>query len=131
PPPSHASAPVSDSPGTGYSFAQLWPEAERAAVRQVERELARGAWSEAVQACDTVVARSLASAANLAGGAVESPRDPALVAQLLGLPGPDYLRFRRCVRLARGGGPIGSTDALAAYHFVLDVGRARRAVDAP
>jgi len=131
PPPSHAPAPASDSPATGYSFAQLWPEAERAAVRQVEKELARGAWSEAVQACDTVVARSLASAANLAGGAIESPRDPALVAQLLGLDGPDYLRFRRCVRLARGGGPIESIDALAAYHFVLDVGRARRAVDAP
>ena len=131
PPPSHAPAPASDAPGAGYSFAQLWPEAERAAVRQVEKELARGAWSEAVQACDTVVARSLASAANLAGGAVESPRDPALVAQLLGLAGPDYLRFRRCVRLARGGGPIDSTDALAAYHFVLDVGRARRAVGAP
>ena len=124
-----SSVPASDPP-LGFSFAPLWPEAERAAVRYVEKELARGAWSEAVEACDLVVARSLASAASLAGGAMESPRDPALVAQLLGLDGPDYLRFRRRVRLARSGGAIESADALAAYHFVLDVGRARHAVDA-
>ena len=128
-PPPPVSESRSDAP-TGFSFAPLWPEAERAAVRQVEKELARGAWSEAVQACDMVVARSLASAASLAGGAMESPRDPALVAQLLGLDGPDYLRFRRRVRLARSGATIEAADALAAYHFVLDVGRARHAVDA-
>lgn len=113
----------------GVSFAALWPEGERADVRAAETELVRGSWGPAVLRCDVVVARTLAAAASLAGGAAEAPRDPALVAVLLGIDGPAYLRFRQLVRAARSLRPIQEDQALGAYHFALDVRRARMAME--
>jgi signal recognition particle receptor subunit beta len=118
----------SEPGGRGVSFVTLWPESERADVRAVEAELARGSWGAAVLRCDVVVARTLAAAASLAGGAAEAPRDPGLVAVLLGIEGPAYLRFRQLVRAARSLLPLDEADALRAYHFTLDVRRARAAL---
>ncbi len=114
----------------GVSFANLWPEGERADVRAAETELVRGSWGPAILRCDVVVARTLAAAASLAGGAAEAPRDPAVVAMLLGIDGPAYLRFRQLVRAARSLRPVAEEEALGAYHFALDVRRARMQLEA-
>lgn len=138
--PPASSAPVSSSPissavpdtdvsvARGFSFAELWPEAERADARHVELDIARGGYGQAILRTERLVARSLAAAASLAGGAAEAPRDPALVLSLLGIPGPAYLRYRLLVRAARELGPVTVEDALAAYHFALDVRRSRLAL---
>jgi hypothetical protein len=77
---------------------------------------------------DQLVARSLASGAALVGSAHDAPRDPALVALLLGIEPRRYLKFRGLVREARGGTLIAHESALAAYAFVLDLRRALREV---
>ncbi len=122
-------APPSASPAAGgLSFAEMWPEDERHAVRRVEAELAAGDWGGAVLACDLLVARVLASGASLAG-TVEAPRDPAVVAMLLGLPGPRYLAFRTTVRAARRKEEVGARAAIDAYLFALEARRARMDVE--
>ncbi len=106
----------------------MWPEDERGAVRRVEALLAAGDVQSAVLACDLLVARVLASGAALAG-AVEAPRDPGVVAMLLGLPGPRYLAFRAVVRAARRKEEVTAQDAMEAYLFALEARRARIDVD--
>jgi len=110
------------------SFAELWPEDERHAVRRAEASLAAGDWGGAVLACDLLVARVLASGASLAG-TVEAPRDPAVVAMLLGLAGPRYLSFRTTVRSARRREEVGARGAIDAYLFALEARRARMDVE--
>lgn len=77
-----------------------------------------------VLACDVVVMRLLASAAGLVG-TLDAPRDPAVVALLLGLDGPRYLAFRTLVRAARHREPVTMRDALEAFAFTLEMRRAR------
>ncbi len=110
------------------SFADMWPEDERNAVRRAESLLGAGDWTNAVLACDLLVARVLASGASIAG-TVEAPRDPAVVVVLLGLSGPRYLAFRTTVRAARRKEPIAAHAARDAYLFALEARRARLAID--
>ena len=88
--------------GAGLSFAELWPETDRALVHNVEAALASGRHAEAIELCDALLARILASAASLFGTS-DAPRDPATLPLLLGLDGRRYLGFRSIVRASRGG----------------------------
>jgi hypothetical protein len=131
PSPSSSELPLTASPppvSGVLSFAELWPEDERHAVRHAEASLAAGDWSGAVLACDLLVARVLASGASLAG-TVEAPRDPAVVAMLLGLSGPRYLSFRTTVRAARRREEVGARGAIDAYLFAVEARRARMDVE--
>jgi signal recognition particle receptor subunit beta len=115
---------VTPPPAAYFSLSELWPEAEQIAVRRAESLLhARDAQS-AVLACDLLVTRILASAAGLAG-TMDAPRDPGLVAMLLGLDGRRYLEFRSIVRAARARQEIDLRDAYECYLFTLEARRAR------
>lgn len=115
-------------PSGSLSFAELWPEDERNAVRHAEASLAAGDFVGAVLACDVLVARVLASGASLAG-AQEAPRDPAVVVVLLGLEGPRYLAFRSAVRAARNRDALDSRTAMECFLFALEARRARSAIE--
>lgn len=107
-----------------FSFAELWPDADRDAVLKVEGLLAARDGAGAVLACDALLTRLLASAAGLLGAA-DAPRDPAVVTLLLGLEGPRYFAFRSLVRAARNREPVDMKDALDGFSFVLEARRAR------
>jgi mutual gliding-motility protein MglA len=113
------------SPGM-FSFAQLFSGAEQGVVRVVESALALGDPAAAITAMDQLVARALASGAALVGSSHDAPRDPALVALLLGVEPRRYLKFRSLVREARAGTLLSIEAGLAAYAFVLDLRRALR-----
>jgi signal recognition particle receptor subunit beta len=99
-----------------FTLAELWPEGERESVREAEAAIVGRRYARAVELCDALVARVLASAAGLFGSA-EAPRDPATLPLLLGLDGRQYLGFRALVREARGGHPIDPKRALEAMTF--------------
>lgn len=107
-----------------FSLAELFPEADRERVRQAEAMIAMRDAVNAVLACDVLVTRVLASAA-AAVGTLDAPRDPALVATLLGLDGKRYLAFRALVRAARHREPVSVVDALDAFAFAVEARRAR------
>jgi signal recognition particle receptor subunit beta len=100
----------------GFSLAELWPETERAAVREAETAIANRRYARAVELCDVLVTRVLASAAGIFGAA-DAPRDPAAIPMLLGLEGRRYLAFRALVREARSGVPVEPRRALEAMTF--------------
>ena len=108
----------------GFSFAELWADAEQDTVRDVEAAIAAQENARAVELCEALVARVLASAAGLFG-TTEAPRDPAMIAILLGLNGTRYLAFRATVREARAGTALTSRETLAAYAFAIDARLAR------
>ncbi len=113
------------SPGEKmFSMADLWPESDRESVRQAEAMMAAKDAVNAVLACDVLVTRVLASAAGLVG-TLDAPRDPAVVALLLGLDGARYLHFRTSVRAARHREPITMKDAFEGFTFALEARRAR------
>jgi signal recognition particle receptor subunit beta len=138
PPPPSSMAPTSSPPPLSappasaqlphvegvFSLASLWPEPEQNAVRRAEVLLAARDWHGAVLACDVLVTRVLASAAGL-GGSLDAPRDPALVALLLGLDGRRYLEFRSMVRAARTQRALDLRAAYECLLFALEAGRAR------
>jgi signal recognition particle receptor subunit beta len=126
-PPDAPAAPVATvaAPGT-LSFASLFSGPEQGVVRVAESALALGDPAAALAAMDQLVARALASGAALVGSSHDVPRDPALVALLLGIEPRRYLKFRSLVREARAGTLISVDAALAAYAFVLDLRRALR-----
>jgi mutual gliding-motility protein MglA len=126
PRPSRPPPPAAPHVAGALSFAPLFPNAEKGVVSVVENALALGDPSAAITAMDQLVARALASGAALAGSAHDAPRDPALVALLLGIEPRRYLKFRTLVREARAGTLISAEAALAAYAFVLDLRRALR-----
>jgi hypothetical protein len=95
-------------------------------VRVVESALSLGDPAAALTAMDQLVTRALASGAALVGSAHDAPRDPALVALLLGVEPRRYLKFRGLVRQARAGTLISVEAGFWAYAFVLDVRRALR-----
>lgn len=107
-------------PSPGLSFARLFPEGERESVAAVEAMLTAADWGEAVLAADLLVARLLAQAGAMTA-AHDAPRDPALVALLLGLPGERYLSFRAAVRAARHREPVVASSALQAYLVALEL----------
>jgi hypothetical protein len=101
---------------TTFTVADLWPDVERDAVREVEMAISGRRYARAIELCDTLVARSLASAAGLLGSA-EAPRDAATVPLLLGLDGRQYMAFRALVREARSGGSVDARCAVEALVF--------------
>jgi signal recognition particle receptor subunit beta len=124
-PPEAPLPPPALAPGT-FSFAPLFSGAEQGVVRVVESALALGDPAAAITAMDQLVARALASGAALVGSSHDAPRDPALVALLLGVEPRRYLKFRSLVREARAGTLLSVEAGLAAYAFVLDLRRALR-----
>lgn len=113
--------------GAKFSLADLWPPAERESVRHAESMLAAGDPVNAVLSCDVLVTRALASTAGLVG-TLDAPRDPALVALLLGLDGARYLQFRTIVRAARHREAVAMRDAFECFTFALEARRAREAL---
>ena len=107
-----------------FSLADLWPESDRESVRQAEAMMAARDAVNAILACDVLVTRVLASAAGLVG-TLDAPRDPAVVALLLGLEGARYLHFRTSVRAARHREPVTMKDAFEGFAFALEARRAR------
>jgi signal recognition particle receptor subunit beta len=109
----------------GLSFELLWPQQERATVRELETSIVQGDFERGVTLADQLVARALASAASLLGGSFDSPRDPATTALLLGLEGRRYLEFRGLVRDVRSGRGVDISEALSAYAMAIEVRMAR------
>lgn len=108
-------------------MADLWPEVERESVRQAEALMAAADAVNAVLACDVLVKRVLASAAGLIGR-LDAPREPAVVALLLGLDGARYLQFRTKVRAARHRESVTMKDAFEGYTFALEARRVRESL---
>lgn len=117
-------APTAPPPSNLFSFAELWPEGERDAIRRAEALLGARDMAGAVLACDLLLARILASAASVAGS-LEAPRDPGLVCLLLGLEGRRYLQFRTVVRAARRNEEVTLRLATDCLLFVLEARRAK------
>lgn len=119
----------SDAPrnGAGVSFAELWNDADQPTVRELESAIANGRHTLAIELCETLLSRVLASAANLFG-ATDAPRDAAVVPVLLGLDGRRYLSFRSLVRAARSGAIVTAGDALLSYALLIDARIARNAI---
>jgi signal recognition particle receptor subunit beta len=108
----------------GFSMSEMWPESDRESVRQAEAMMSAKDAVNAILACDVLVTRVLASAAGLVG-TLDAPRDPAVVALLLGLDGARYLHFRTSVRAARHREPVTMKDAFEGFTFALEARRAR------
>jgi hypothetical protein len=123
-------AAIAESPerAGGFSFGAFWGDGEREAAREVEEAIAAHDFASAVLVCDVLLTRVLASAAGIAGN-VDAPRDPGVVALLLGLEGRRYLAFRAIVRAARLGEGVTTRDALDAYAFAIEARRARDSID--
>ena len=112
------------SSAQGFSMAEMWPESDRESVRQAEAMILAKDAVNAILACDVLVTRVLASAAGLVG-TLDAPRDPAVVALLLGLDGARYLHFRTSVRAARHREAVTMKDAFEGFTFALEARRAR------
>jgi signal recognition particle receptor subunit beta len=128
---SRAPAPTMDSQppreGDGISFAELWAEADQSTVRELERAIANSRYTLALELCETLLSRVLASAASLFGS-TDAPRDAAVVPVLLGLDGRRYLSFRALVRSARSGTIVTARDVLQAYALIIDARLARNSI---
>jgi len=111
----------------GLSFAELWNEADQTMVRELESAVANGRYTIALELCETLLSRVLASAASLFG-TTDAPRDASVVPLLLGLDGRRYLSFRALVRAARSGTVVTARDALQGYALLIDARIARNAV---
>jgi signal recognition particle receptor subunit beta len=114
-------------PVGAFTIADLWPDGDREAVRDVEAAISARRYARAIEMCDTLVARVLAGAAGMFGSA-EAPRDAATVPLLLGLDGRQYLAFRALVREARSGSTMGAQDALVALVFAAQARILRSAI---
>ncbi len=123
-PPQAVTSALPGSMSAPFSMAELWPESDRERIKQAESMIAMRDAVNAVLACDVLVTRVLASAA-AAVGTLDAPRDPALVATLIGLDGRRYLAFRASVRAARHREPVTVRDALEAYAFAVEARRLR------
>jgi signal recognition particle receptor subunit beta len=121
------SEPARSAAGPSLSFAELWNEPDQAMVREMESAIANGRYTLALELCEALLSRVLASAASLFGTS-DAPRDAAVVPLLLGLDGRRYLSFRALVRAARGGTIVTARDALTAYALLIDARIARNAV---
>jgi len=123
----HSPEPDHRPPSAGLSFAELWPESERASVLTVESALCTGKRLEAIERCDALLTRILAEATGLLGS-VDAPRDAATVPLLLGLDGRRFLAFRATVRRARAREGVTAEETLAAYAFTVEARIARASV---
>jgi signal recognition particle receptor subunit beta len=118
-------APEPSAASPGLSFELIWPQQERATVKELEASIALGDFARGVALADQLVARALASAANLLGGNWDAPRDPVSAALLLGLEGRRYLEFRWLVRDVRSGRSVEASEALSAFAMAIEVRLAR------
>jgi signal recognition particle receptor subunit beta len=107
------------------SFAELWPAPEHALVLEVEASLGARDYARAVVGSEKLVARALAAVASVLGSTADAPRDPAVVALLLGVQGARTLEFRALVREARTGRAVSEKAAVAAYAYAVEVNLAR------
>jgi mutual gliding-motility protein MglA len=105
----------------GLTFDALWPGAERTLVKNLEAALAAHQHGRALTLTEQLVARVLASTGSVLGSSADAPRDPAVVALLLGAEGRRYLEFRALVRDTRGGREVSELEALAAYAFAIEL----------
>jgi hypothetical protein len=121
------SVPTAGAAAFAFSAAEVWPESERENVRTVEALLAAADASNAVLACELLMTRVLAGAAAIVGTS-DAPRDPALVALLLGVDGSRYLAFRARVKNARQRLPVTMRDAWECFALALDARLARERV---
>jgi len=112
------------------SFETLWPVHERTVVRELENALGAGDLPRAVSSAEQLVSRTLASAASVLGSSTDAPRDPAVVALLLGVDGRRYLEFRALVRDARAGRELVLTEVLAAFALAIELRLSRAKVGA-
>jgi signal recognition particle receptor subunit beta len=87
-----ARALLRNEPLVSFTVADLWPDGERDAVREVEAAIMGRRYARAIEMCDALVARVLAGAAGVFGSA-EAPRDAATVPLLLGLDGRSISHF--------------------------------------
>ncbi|MBX3181417.1 MAG: GTPase domain-containing protein [Polyangiaceae bacterium] len=111
--------PGAPASGAGFSFAALFSGAQRQVAEELEAALGGGDTQLAVERADLLVTRTFAAAGHLLSQR-DAPKDPSLVALMLGLPGARYLEFRAIARAARGGAPPLHEDALRAYVFALE-----------
>jgi hypothetical protein len=121
----HETTPAPSGAAGVFSLAELWPGADREVVRRAEALLATRDASGAVSACEDLLSRVLAAGSVLLGGQPH-PRDPAVVASLLGLDGVRYLGFRAVARGVRGKREPTVREALECFAFAVE---ARRALD--
>jgi signal recognition particle receptor subunit beta len=120
----HETTPAPPSLGA-FTLVDLWPAADREAVRRAEIFLGSRDAPGAVAACEDLVSRVLAAGSVLIGGQ-SHPRDPALLVSLLGLDGTRYLGFRAVARNMRAKKAPTMREALECYTFAVE---ARRALD--
>jgi hypothetical protein len=99
-------------------------------VRELESALAREDFTRAVNFCEQILSRTLASAASVLGSTSDAPRDPTVIALLLGLDGRRYLEFRALLKDARAGRPMTQNEALSAFALAIDARLARTKVGA-
>jgi len=123
----HSPGPQHRRASAGLSFAELWPESERADVLFIESALCAGQRVEAIERCDGLLSRILAEAADLLGSLSDS-RDSATVPLLLGLDGRRILAFRATVQRARAQEGVTAEETLAAYAFTIEARIARASV---
>ena len=120
-----SSAPAPSARGVALSFADLWPAADRDAVRRIEHALASGDTGPALTACDDLLSRVLTACSVLLGGQSHT-RDPASLVTFLGLDGVRYMALRAAARAVRANRPVKLGDAFDFYLFALE---ARRKLD--
>ena len=120
-----SSAPAPSARGVALSFADLWPAADRDAVRRIEHALASGDTGAALTACDDLLSRVLTACSVLLGGQSHT-RDPASLVTFLGLDGVRYMALRAAARAVRANRPAKLGDAFDFYLFALE---ARRKLD--
>ncbi len=115
-----------DAPVLTFRHLFAGAQAERRAVELTETHLARGEAKAAILSCDVALSRLLATVAATLGSQ-SAPKDPALVAYLLGLDGARYLAFRALVRAARKNEAVSLNAAFEAFLLLLDANRLREA----
>ena len=98
--------------------------AERRAVELAEGHLARGEAKAAILSTDVALSRLLATVGATLGSQ-NAPKEPALVAYMLGLEGARYLAFRALVRNARRNDPVTLASAFEAFLLLLEANRLR------
>ncbi|HEV3193938.1 MAG TPA: GTPase domain-containing protein [Polyangiaceae bacterium] len=118
-------APAPSARSVSFSFAELWPAADRDAVRRMEHALSSGDAGAAVTACDDLLSRVLTACSVLLGGQSHT-RDPASLVTFLGLDGVRYMALRAVARAVRANRPAKLGDAFDFYLFALE---ARRKLD--
>ncbi|HEV8247295.1 MAG TPA: gliding motility protein [Polyangiaceae bacterium] len=125
-PRSHPPSQLPEVPiATTLSFEQLWPQSERATVRELEAAFVAMNYTRAISLSEQLVARSLAGAAAALGGTPDAPRDPLTVVLVLGIDRRRYLEYRGFVRDARSGRTMSASEALVAYAIAIETRLAR------